>query len=87
MHGRQTPFAPDARRARWRTALAAALAAMALWGWALDLPWLRDLGARLRADAAGGARSRSLLLAAGFLAAERGSRRAARRGAAALVPR
>src|SRR5688572_28759720 len=38
--------------------LAAALDAMALWGWASDIPWLRDLGA-------------------GFVAAERGRRRAA----------
>src|SRR6185503_4830965 len=57
-------------------ALAAALAAMALWGWALDLPWLRDLGADFAPMSAASALT-FVLLAAGFVAAERGSRRSA----------
>ena len=56
--------------------LAAALAAMALWGWASDVPWLRDLGADFAPMSAGAALA-FILLAAGFVAAERGSRRAA----------
>ena len=56
--------------------LAAMLAAMALWGWALDVPWLRDLGADF-APMSPSAALAFILLAAGFLAAERGSRRSA----------
>ena len=56
--------------------LAAGLAAMALWGWATDVPWLRDLGADFAPMSAGAALA-FLLLAAGFVAAERGRRRTA----------
>jgi PAS domain S-box-containing protein len=54
----------------------AALAAMALWGWAIDVPWLRDLGADFAPMSAPGALA-FLLLAGSFLAAERGRRRSA----------
>jgi PAS domain S-box-containing protein len=54
----------------------AALAAMALWGWAIELPWLRDLGADFAPMSAPGALA-FLLLAGSFLAAERGRRRSA----------
>jgi len=54
----------------------AALAAMALWGWAIHVPWLRDLGADFAPMSAPGAAA-FLLLAASFLAAERGKRRSA----------
>ena len=57
-------------------ALAAALAAMALWGWALEVQWLRDLGADFAPMSAPDALA-FVLLAAGFVAAERGSRRTA----------
>jgi len=57
-------------------ALAAALAAMALWGWALDVQWLRDLGADFAPMSAPAALA-FVLLAAGFVAAERGRRRSA----------
>src|SRR5512134_3392682 len=56
--------------------LAAALAAMALWGWAIDVPWLRDLGADFAPMPASAALA-FILLAAGFLAAERGRRASA----------
>src|SRR6187455_398046 len=57
-------------------ALAALLAAMALWGWALDVAWLRDLGADFAPMSAPAALA-FVLLAAGFIAAERGRRRGA----------
>ena len=57
-------------------ALAAALAAMALWGWALDVAWLRDLGADFAPMSAPAALA-FVLLAAGFVAAERGRQRIA----------
>ena len=53
--------------------LVAALAAMALWGWAVDLPVLRDLGADF-APMSAAAGLGFLLLAGSFLAAERGRR-------------
>src|ERR671914_523946 len=56
--------------------LVALLAAMALWGWAIHVPWLRDLGADFAPMSAPGALA-FLLLAASFLAAERGQRAAA----------
>jgi PAS domain S-box-containing protein len=54
-------------------AIAAALAAMALWGWATDVPWLRDLGADFAPMSASSALA-FILLAAGFVGAERGRR-------------
>ena len=54
-------------------ALTAALAAMALWGWALEIPRLRDLGADFAPMSAPAALA-FILLAAGFVAAERGRR-------------
>src|SRR6185503_18862048 len=57
-------------------ALAAALAAMALWGWALDVACLRDLGADFAPMSAPAALA-FVLLAAGFVAAERGRQRIA----------
>jgi PAS domain S-box-containing protein len=56
--------------------LAAMLAAMALWGWAIDVRWLRDLGADF-APMPTSAGLAFILLAAGFVAADRGRRRAA----------
>src|SRR5262245_30615587 len=56
--------------------LVAALAALALWGWAADLPALRDLGADFAPMSAAAAIG-FLLLAGSFLAAERGRRRSA----------
>ena len=56
--------------------LAAMLAAMALWGWAIDVRWLRDLGADF-APMSTSAGLAFILLAAGFVAADRGRRRAA----------
>jgi PAS domain S-box-containing protein len=56
--------------------LAAMLAAMALWGWAIDVPWLRDLGADF-APMQTSAALAFIVLAAGFVAAERGRRRSA----------
>jgi PAS domain S-box-containing protein len=53
----------------------AALAALGLWGWALDVPRLRDLGADFAPMSAPAALA-LLLLAGSFLAAERGRRRA-----------
>jgi PAS domain S-box-containing protein len=53
--------------------LVAALAAMALWGWAIHVPWLRDLGADFAPMSAPAALA-FVLLAASFLAAERGRR-------------
>ena len=55
-------------------ALVATLAAMALWGWAIDVPWLRDLGADFAPMAVASAIG-FVLHAAGFVAAERGARR------------
>jgi PAS domain S-box-containing protein len=57
-------------------ALVAMLAAMALWGWALDVRWLRDLGADF-APMPTSAALAFMLLAAGFVAADRGRRRSA----------
>src|SRR5688572_21584514 len=54
----------------------AALGAMALWGWAAGVPWLRDIGADF-APMSPGAALAFLLLATSFLAAERRSWRAA----------
>src|SRR5688572_9096317 len=67
--------------------VAAALAAATLWGWAVDLPSLRDLGAHFPPMPPSAAVA-VLLLAAGFLAAERGRRRGAiaASAAAALFP-
>jgi PAS domain S-box-containing protein len=64
----------------------AALAAMALWGWAVDVPWLRDIGADF-APMSSAAALAFLLLATSFLAAERRSWRAAAvaSGAVAMV--
>jgi PAS domain S-box-containing protein len=56
--------------------LAAMLAAMALWGWAIDVPWLRDLGADF-APMPSSAALAFILIAAGFVAADRGRQRAA----------
>jgi PAS domain S-box-containing protein len=56
--------------------LVAALAALALWGWAIDAPALRDLGADF-APMSVAAATGFLLLAGSFLAAERGRRRSA----------
>jgi PAS domain S-box-containing protein len=56
--------------------LAAMLAAMALWGWAIDVRWLRDLGADF-APMPTSAGLAFILLAAGFVASDRGRRRAA----------
>jgi PAS domain S-box-containing protein len=56
--------------------LVAALAAMALWGWAIHVPWLRHLGADFAPMSAPGALA-FVLLAASFLAAERGRRASA----------
>jgi PAS domain S-box-containing protein len=55
---------------------AAALAAVTLWGWVLDLAALRDLGAHFPPMPPAGALC-ALLLAGGFLAAERGRLRSA----------
>ena len=54
----------------------ALLSAMALWGWAIEVPWLRDLGADFAPMSAPGALA-YLLIASSFLAAERGRRRSA----------
>src|SRR5687767_14617657 len=70
----------------------AALAAAALWGWAIDVPWLRHLGADFAPMSAAAAIA-LLLLAGSFLAAERrrpasayiAAALAALLGAAALV--
>jgi len=51
--------------------LVAALAAMALWGWAIHVPVLRDLGADFAPMSAAAAFA-FLLIAGSFLAAERG---------------
>ena len=59
----------------------AALAALALWGWAIDVPVLRDLGADFAPMSAPAALA-FLLLAGSFLAAERGRRRGAYAAAA-----
>jgi len=56
--------------------LIAALAALALWGWAIGVPRLRDLGADFAPISAGAAIA-FLLLAGSFLAAERGRPRSA----------
>src|SRR5688572_27341734 len=61
----------------------AALAAAALWGWAIDVPWLRHLGADFAPMSAAAALA-LLLLAGSFLAAER-SRPASAYIAAALA--
>jgi PAS domain S-box-containing protein len=61
----------------------ALLAAMALWGWAAGVHWLRDLGADFAPMSAPAALGFAVL-AASFLAAERG-RRAAAWTAAAVV--
>ena len=53
--------------------LVAALAVMALWGWALDVPVLRHLGADFAPMSAAAAIA-LLLIAGSFLAAERGRR-------------
>src|SRR5687768_7147446 len=50
-----------------------ALSAMALWGWAFNLPWLRALGADYAPMSLASALA-FLMLAASFLAAERGRR-------------
>jgi PAS domain S-box-containing protein len=63
--------------------LVAALAAMALWGWAADVPALRDLGADF-APMSAPAGLAFLLIAGSFLAVERG-RRASAYVAAALA--
>src|SRR6478609_1751858 len=64
------------RAARLAYGFAAALAALVLWGWALNLTWLRDLGAHFPPMPPAAALG-ILLLAAGFLAAERGRTRIA----------
>ena len=53
--------------------LVAALAAMAIWGWAMHVPVLRDFGADFAPMSAAAALA-FLLLAGSFLAAERGRR-------------
>src|SRR5262245_41503754 len=73
-----------ARLALLAYGLAAALAALVLWGWALDLPPLRDFGARFSAMPPAAALG-TLLLAAGCLAVARGRRRAAYASAAAAA--
>jgi PAS domain S-box-containing protein len=62
----------------------AALAAMAIWGWAIDMPVLRDLGADF-APMSPSAAIAALLLAVAFLAAERGRPRSAWTAAALAV--
>ncbi len=54
----------------------AVLSAMALWGWAIEVPWLRDLGADFAPMSMPGALA-YLLIASSFLASERGRRRSA----------
>jgi hypothetical protein len=58
------------RAAHFAHGLAAALAAFVMWGWALDLASLRDLGAHFPPMTPGAALG-TLLLAASFFAAER----------------
>ena len=72
-----------ARAAEVAYGLAAALAALTLWGWALDMPSLRDLGAHFPPMPPAAALG-TLLLAGSFLAAERGRPRRAY-GAAVLT--
>ena len=67
--------ASSAARTR-RSAQSPALAAMAIWGWAIDVPVLRDLGADF-APMSPSAAIAFLLLAVTFLAVERGRRRSA----------
>jgi PAS domain S-box-containing protein len=66
-----------ARAALLAWGLVATLSAMAIWGWALHLPRLRDLGADF-APMAPAAALAFLVLAAGWLALERGGPRARR---------
>src|SRR5262245_47135758 len=65
-----------ARSARIAYGLAAALGALAVWGWALDLAWLRDLGAHFPPMPPAAALG-TVMLGASFVAAGRGRRRAA----------
>jgi PAS domain S-box-containing protein len=57
-------------------AAVAALGAMAIWGWAIDVPLLRDLGADFAPMSAAAAIA-LLLVVTSFLAVERGRRRSA----------
>jgi len=65
-----------ARVARAAYGMVAALGAAAIWGWALGVPWLRDLGADF-APMSPGAALDFLLLAVSFFAAQRGRARTA----------
>src|SRR3954466_12550187 len=60
-----------ARVSRAAYGIVAALGAAAIWGWALGVPWLRDLGADF-APMSPAAALRFVLLATSFFAAERG---------------
>ena len=64
------------RSAQAAFGIVAALAALALWGWAIDVPVLRDLGADFAPMSVAAALA-FLLLAGSFLAAERGKRASA----------
>jgi len=65
-----------ARIARAAYGIVAALGAAAIWGWALGVPWLRDLGADFAPMSPAAALS-FVLLATSFFAAERGRRKGA----------
>src|SRR3954462_5176414 len=65
-----------ARVSRAAYGIVAALGAAAIWGWALGVPWLRDLGADFAPMSPAAALS-FVLLATSFFAAERGRRKGA----------
>jgi PAS domain S-box-containing protein len=65
-----------ARISRAAYGVVAALGALAIWGWALGVPWLRDLGADF-APMSPAAALGFVLLAASYHAAERGRRKGA----------
>src|SRR4051794_36264273 len=65
-----------ARVSRAAYGIVAALGAAAIWGWALGVPWLRDLGADFAPMSPAAALS-FVLLATSFSAAERGRRKGA----------
>jgi hypothetical protein len=64
--------------------LVAVLAALALWGWVVDVPALRDLGAQA-APMPPAAALALLLIAGGFTARQRGQRRSALAAACVAV--
>jgi PAS domain S-box-containing protein len=65
-----------ARISRVAYGIVAMLGAAAIWGWALGVPWLRDLGADFAPMSPAAALS-FVLLATSFFAAERGRRKGA----------